>query len=262
MLEPPQSNRRLDARHHSIAAPLAVIALCAALTAEACSGDATSPRTGTLTGNVVLQDSWATTLGDFSGVTVNVDGLSLSAVTDTAGSWRIDGVPVGKHDVVFKKATFGTGRIAQQPVDESSTTAPPMFLAVTPWEQAIIDSVHVVTRTGRDYYVIDGHLSAPPPATAKAVVVVGFLGRTVAVSNDPASYGAWNQYVDPTGKLSTFSISLQADAVRSTFGVGSHAFAAAYVTVPTCSCYPNGPETTTVFSNTGPRANVVELTVK
>jgi hypothetical protein len=259
MMESPRANRRRD-RLHLVAAPLAVLSLCAAT--QACSGDATSPRTGTLTGTVVLQDSWATTLADFSGVTVSVDGLSLSAVSDTAGSWRIDGVPVGTHDVVFRKATFGTGRISGQTVDESSTAAPPMFLAVTPWEQAIIDSVHIVTKTGRDYYLIDGHLSAPPPASARAVVVVGFLGRTVAVSTDPASYGPWNQYVDLTGKLSTFSISLQADPVRSTFGVGSRAFAAAYVTVPTCSCYPNGPENTPVFSNTGPRANVVDFTVK
>jgi hypothetical protein len=261
MMDSPRASR-WRASFCSVAGPFGVVSLCAALVTQACGGDTTSPRTGTLTGTVVLQDSWAATLPDFSGVTVSVDGLSLSAVTDTAGSWRIDGVPVGKHDVVFKKATFGTGRIAGQAVDESSTTAPPMFLAVTPWEQAIIDSVHVITKTGRDYYLIDGHLSAPPPATARAVVVVGFLGRTAAVSTDPKTYGPWNQYVDPTGKLSTFSISLQADAVQSTFGVGAHAFAAAYVTVPTCSCYPNGPGTTPIFSNTGPGANVVELTVK
>ena len=235
--------------------------LCVALLAVSCR-DSTSPRTGSLAGNVVLQDSWATTLTDFSGVAVSVDGLSLNAVTDAAGSWRIDGVPVGKHDITFSKAAFGPGRIAGQIVDDSSSTAPTMFLAITPWEQAIIDSVHVVTKTGRDYYLIDGHLSAPPPASAKAVVVVGFLGRTVAVSPDPASYSAWNQYVDPTGKLSTFSVVLSADAVRSTFAVGSHAFAAAFVGVPTCSCYPNGPETSPVFSNTGPRANVVTVTIQ
>src|SRR5215831_8965683 len=141
--------------------PRAVVALCVALFAQACSGDATAPRKGALTGTVVLQDSWATTLGDFSGVTVSIDGLTLSAVSDPAGSWRIDGVPVGKHDLLFKKATFGSGRIAGQVVDESSpsTTTPPMFLAITPWEQAIIDSVHVVTKLGRDSYVIDGHMS-------------------------------------------------------------------------------------------------------
>jgi len=244
-----------------VVTPRRLIALGAALLTQAC-GDATSPRTGTLTGTVVLQDSWATTLKDFSGVTVGVDGLPMTAVTDTAGNWRIDGVPVGKHDITFSKATFGPGRIVGQTVDESSATAPPMFLAVTPWEQAIIDSVHVVTRTGRDLYLIDGHISAAPPPDARAVVVVGFLGRTLAVSPDTTSYAVWNQFVDVTGKLSTFSITLQADAVRSTFGVGGRAFAAAYVTVPTCSCYPNGPDTRSVFLNTGPRANVVQLTIK
>jgi hypothetical protein len=232
-----------------------------ALTTVGCR-DATAPRTGTLTGTVVLQDSWATTLGDFSGVTVSVDGLSLNVVTDAAGNWRIDGVPAGNHDVTFTKATFGQGRIAGQLVADSSTTAPTMFLAATPWEQAIIDSVHVVTKPGRDYYLIDGHMSAPPPTTARAVVIVGFLGRTMAVSPDPKSYSVWNQSVDPTGKLSTFSITLPADPIRSTFGVGGHAYAAAYVTVPTCSCYPNDAETQPAFSNTGPHANVVQLTVQ
>ena len=224
--------------------------------------DATSPSTGTLAGTVVLQDSWATTLADFSGVTVSIDGFSNLGVTDTAGAWRIDGVPAGRHDVTFKKATFGTVKVPGQMVDGPSTTAPTIFMAMPPWEQAIIDSIHIETIAGKDYYWINGHLSDPPPANAKAAATVAFIGRTSAVSPDTTSYGQWGTSLDRTGKSSTFSIPLRVDDMRSTFGVGAHVFAAAYVTSATCGCYPNDQQTKPFFANTGPRANVIPLTIK
>ncbi len=224
--------------------------------------DATSPSTGTLAGTVVLQDSWASTLADFSGVTVSIDGLSTVVVTDTAGAWRIDGVPAGRHDVSFKKATFGTVKVPGQMVDGPTTTAPTIFMVMPPWEQAIIDSIHVETNAGKDYYWIDGHLSDPPPSNAKAVATVAFIGRTLAVSPDTTSYGQWNTAFDHTAKASTFSIRLRVDDMRSTFRVGAHVFAAAYVTSATCGCYPNDPQTKPFFANTGPRANVIPLTIK
>jgi len=224
--------------------------------------DTTSPTTGTLTGTVVLQDSWATTLADFSGVSVSIDGLSTVVVTDTAGAWRIDGVPAGRHDVTFRKTTFGTVKVPGQMVDGSSTTAPTIFMVMPPWEQAIIDSIHVETIAGKDYYWVNGHLSDPPPANAKAVATVAFIGRTFAVSPDTTSYEQWGTSLDRTGKSSTFSIPLRVDDMRSTFGVGAHVFAAAYVTSATCGCYPNDPQTKPFFANTGPRANVIPLTIK
>jgi hypothetical protein len=222
--------------------------------------DATSPSTGALAGTVVLQDSWATTLADFSGVRVTVNGLST--VTDTAGAWRIDGVPAGRHDVTFEKATFGTVRVPGQMVDGPSTTAPTIFMVMPPWEQAIIDSIHIETIAGKDYYSIDGHLSDPPPSNAKAVATVAFIGRTLAVSPDTTSYGKWGTSLDRTGKSSTFSIPLRVDDMRSTFGAGAQVFVAAYVTSVTCGCYPNDPQTKPFFANTGPRANVIPLTIK
>jgi len=34
------------------------------------------------------------------------------------------------------------------------------------------------------------------------------------------------------------------------------------VTSATCGCYPNDPQTKPFFANTGPRANVIPLTIK
>jgi hypothetical protein len=236
--------------------------LCAAILAQACS-DSTSPSRGTLTGTVVLEDGWANRIGDdFSGVAVSVDGMSTGAVTDTSGAWHIDSVPAGNHDITFKKVTFGTVVLAGQAVAGPSTAAPDIVMALTPWQQAIIDSIYIVTRLSKDYYVVDGHLSAPPPANARFGSTVAYFGRTATVSPDPSSFDQWNSGVDPTGKSSKFSISLPADAMRSTFGVGAHIFAVAYVSATACTCYPDNPTAKPFFSNTGPRANVVQLTVK
>jgi len=55
--------------------------------AYGCGGDAISgPGQSALSGTLSLQDVWGNNLDDFSGVTVNVDGLAASAVTDKAGA--------------------------------------------------------------------------------------------------------------------------------------------------------------------------------
>jgi hypothetical protein len=171
-------------------------------------------------------------------------------------------VPAGNHNITFKKATFGTVVIAGQAISGPSTTAPDIIMALTPWQQAIIDSIYIATRVGKDYYVVDGHLSAPPPANARFGSTVAYFGRTIMVSPDPSSFDQWNSGVDPTGKSTLFSISLLADATRSTFGVGAPIFAVAYVSATACTCYPDSPTAKPFFSNTGPRANVIQLTVK
>ncbi len=239
-------------------------ALCAVAMASACS-DTASPSRGTLTGTVVLMDAWASRLDDFSGVTVALDGRSTGVVTDAAGAWKLDDVTAGSHDLTFTKATFPTVQIRGQTVSGPSTTAQPVTLALIPWQQAIIDSVLTQTssQTGKDYYFFDGHWSAPPPPSAKAVSTVVFIGKTDAVSPDTLSYGQWNIFVDPTGQSSRFLIVLSADAIRSTFGSGARVFAAAYALSAVCSnCGSDKPTAKPFFTNTGPRANVVQLTVK
>jgi hypothetical protein len=239
-------------------------ALCAVAAASGCS-DTAGPSRGTLSGTVVLADAWASRLDDFSGVTVTLDGLSTGAVTDAAGAWALDAVPAGRHNITFKKATFPPVQLLSQPVNGPSTTAPPVTMALTPWQQAIIDSIHVQTssQSGKDYYLVDGHLSAPPPATAKAVSTVVFVGKTDAVSPDTLSYDQWNLFVDPTGKSSRFLIVLSADATHSIFGSGARVFAAAYAMSAVCSnCGSDSPTAKPFFPNTGPRANVVQLTVR
>ena len=243
------------------------VVLGAAVLALACH-DSAGPGMGTLAGTVVLHDSWGTALDDFSGVEVAVDGRGAGTFTDRAGAWRIDSVPAGRHDVTFTKATFGTVRLSSQTVTNGpSTTMPDVIMALTPWQQAIVDSIGLImvttpARTDSIYFV-GGHLSAPPPDNAKAVAVVLFAGKTIAVSPDTTTFERWNTFNDGTGKSSKFFVILSVDDVRKAFGAGARAFVAAYVTAAACTCYPDKPSPSKpLFTNTGPRANVVPLSVQ
>ena len=243
-----------------------VAALCAALFSVACHDF--GPRKGTVDGTVVLQDAWANRLDDFSGVEVALDDRAASTFTDKTGAWHIDKVPSGAHDITFTKTAFGTVRMARQTVAAPTTTAPEIIMALTPSQQAIIDSIRatpISTPARTDtLYVVDGHLSFPPPDDAKAVSVVAFVGKTTGVSPDTASFERSNTFTDATGKMSRFFIIFTADELRKAFGTGTHAFATAYVSGAACTCTPdprNAGAAKPVFSGTGPRGNVVELTI-
>lgn len=260
MIEPAPRPRPTQVRPSPTTARYAV-AVCAMIAAGSCS-DSTAPRLVAVSGTVVLFDAWASRLDDFSGVTVAIDGSTSTTKTDATGAWHMDNVGVGRRDITFTKSGFTTVHVLGQTISDTASAAPSVNLAIRPWQQAIIDSIYVGTRSGRDYYIVDGHLSAPPPATAKATSIVAFLGRTDAVAADPSVYDQWNVSINVAGNLSTFSVALSGDAARANFGAGAHIFATAYVTSVICSCIPDQPVTKPVFPNAGPRANVVPLSLR
>jgi hypothetical protein len=240
------------------------IALCVALAAlAACGSDGPSnPNPATLAGMVVLQDAWGNRMTDFSGVDVSVDGVSAHATTDISGAWKIDGVPSGQHDIRFTKSTFATMRIPSQTVAAPETQTPLITLAQAPFQQAVIDSIHVVTRSGSDVYLVDGHLSAAPPANSKLGGTVALFGKTNGVSTDVASFVVWADGIDITGKSSTFSISLPSTTARSAFAPGEQMYVTAYAISVICGCYTDPATKRPVYTTAGPRSNVVATTVK
>jgi hypothetical protein len=237
--------------------------LAVAILSMSCGRDSISGPSGTtLFGSVALQDAWGNELDDSSGVVVSIDGLSLKTVTEKNGAWRIDDVPAGRHDIRLAKATFGTMRILGQDVTGSVASAPKITMAATPTVQALIDSIYVGTLSGISFYFVDGHLSAPPPANSKLAVEVIFLSKSETVSPDPASYDQWNASFGLDGKSSTFTMALPVDGTRATFGSGTQLFIAGYSNSAACSCYDDPATKKRVFTNTGPRGNVVRLTVQ
>jgi hypothetical protein len=229
--------------------------------ALACGRDSLSgPNGATLTGSVELQDTWGNDLTDFSGIDVGIDGLSLHGVTGANGAWRIDDVPPGHHDITLKKASVGTMRVFGQDVQSPTTVVPNVSMAVTPTGQALIDSIYVAKMGGISFYMIDGHLTSPPPPGAKLGTTVIFLGRSADVS--PSLNEQWNASFDISGTLSTFTVPLSVDGTRATFGAGTQLFVTGYAYSAACSCYDDPATKKRVFTNTGPRGNVVRLTVQ
>ena len=233
-----------------------------AVTLSACGKDVASPPPATLIGTVVVFDAWGNRLTDFSGVDIAVDGYSTHATTDASGAWTLDGVPSGTRDVTFTKPNYGTMHDLHLSVSAPSTDAGVTTLAQAPFQQAVIDSIHIVTRSGSDVYLIDGHLSAAPPANAKIGGTVALVGRTNSVSTDVASFVVWGIGLDVTGKASTFSISLPASVLRAAFAPGDQAYVAAYATSAFCGCYNDPVTSRPIFTTAGPRSNVVSATVK
>jgi hypothetical protein len=232
------------------------------LLAQACGSDSINGTSrGSLSGTVALQDTWGNDLADNSGVEVTVDGTTSRAVTDNAGSWHIDDIPAGRHDIVFKKPSFGTMRVPDQPIIGASTV-PTIAMAVTPTVQAVIDSIHISNLSGMAFYFVDGHFSSPPPANAKSSVAIIFIGKTDGVSPELTSYDQWNASFNLGGGSATFTIPLPVDGTRSTFGAGNTVFVTGYANSVACGCYNDVATKKRVFANTGPRGNVVKLTIE
>jgi hypothetical protein len=81
--------------------------------ADGPQGPAGTALTGTLYGKVQAYDSFGNYLGYMSGVTVNAEGTSYSATTDSLGVFGIGGLPTGTYTLTFAKAGYGTNKITQ-----------------------------------------------------------------------------------------------------------------------------------------------------
>jgi hypothetical protein len=69
-----------------------------------------SSLTGDLTGKVTLTDYRGQPMADKSGVLVQVDGTSYTALTDTNGVWMIHDLPSKTYSLTFSKEGFFTWR--------------------------------------------------------------------------------------------------------------------------------------------------------
>ncbi len=68
--------------------------------------------TGDLIGTVYLTDHRGRGMTNHSGVTVQVEGTSFSAITDTAGNWTIHNLPSKTYAITFSKPEFYSYRDA------------------------------------------------------------------------------------------------------------------------------------------------------
>jgi hypothetical protein len=101
---------------HHRALPLLSVLGMLALAACDKDGDPVAPtpeRTGAIAGTVLIQDS-AGYAPDHSGVSVGIEGTSLSTTSDRKGRWVISGVRAGVHTIVLSKQGYTTEYLIRQ----------------------------------------------------------------------------------------------------------------------------------------------------
>src|SRR6187402_3062771 len=66
---------------------------------------------GTIVGRIRLNDVYYAPLPDHSGATVQLEGTTLYAITDSTGTWSIDSIPSGIYVLKLSKDGFVTKKI-------------------------------------------------------------------------------------------------------------------------------------------------------
>ena len=165
------------------------------------TGNTQSEITGTLKGKVKLYDSEGNHVADKSGVVVQAEGTSLSAISDTGGNWSITNLPTRTYSLSFTKAGYGTmkntsysfvgGGIVDyglpvplyQPIQFGV-----MLDAVAAPGESVFDSSHRVITEGMAG-AIYGHLTGNVPSNIATIEVTAYVGLSPAIDfQDPTSY--------------------------------------------------------------------------
>ena len=182
-------------------------------------GSTDNQLTGTLTGNVEVFNQYGVLQDDMSGVTVEAEGTSLSGITESDGSWRIENLPTGTYvikatregyteDKSFGYQFVGGGtahfrlmRIGQIPTFQLDSLAA-RFVSTTRTdtiihiEDAIYDTTYV--KKTDPHLRAMGEVDHSPPAEGDMALKF-FVGRTPDVSDEQGTY------------LSSLSLSLMQD---------------------------------------------------
>jgi hypothetical protein len=158
------------------------------------TGSSSPSLSGSMTGLVALYQSNGNRT-NASGVTVSIQGTSLSTTTDSTGKWTINGLSAGTYTIVFTKASYGTmeqqgvqfvgGGLAL--VSSIEMVQPPTFTV----------AINAHGYDGDDYidYTIDGAIGG------QGFVLIAVGTDSTVSASDPTKYlyADWNETTDTTG---------------------------------------------------------------
>jgi hypothetical protein len=126
-----------------------------------------------------------------TGITVSVEGDSLTAKTDSLGLWSIAGLPNGTYNLDFSKPGYGEKKLIGVPFVSSSTAGYfsgniTLYPIPTYSVAGITDSISI----SNGYVYVDGTFSGALPSHGYAEGYV-FFGTSSAVSSNPNNYLAY-----------------------------------------------------------------------
>jgi hypothetical protein len=150
---------------------------------------------GSLAGNIFLFDQYGTKIPvNLQGVTVSIEGSTLSAITDSLGKWHIDSLSTGVYTLNFSKAGYALAKnqslqfVGGGTVEIKNTS----LLAVPSYQLSSTitakDSVGIIAQTADTIakgIVISGTYTSNDTRPRSAVI---FVNKTNAVSSLPSNY--------------------------------------------------------------------------
>ena len=162
---------------------------------------------------------------DHAGITVSINGDSVSTTTNSNGSWIISDLKTGTYTFTFSNPGFGTMKVfgrrligGYQSLDDVSLYPVPLY--------TITLSTDSVSSDGFGVYLY-GFFSGPVPLTPCLHL---FFGKNKNVSSDPAGY-IYDLAMDIEGALENveFEIVFPAEIfISNGFHAGDTAYVGAY----------------------------------
>jgi len=149
--------------------------------------------TGDLVGTAALNDANLQPLDDYSGILVQIEGTSFSAITDSRGNWAIHNLPSKTYAITFSKAGFYTWHdksftfVAGEPVRyrDVKNNRFYVFLGPIPTFTITLDGIIMPRKQTIDsgivsdnYGIVFAHTSSNAPART-------YVGMCLVASHNP-----------------------------------------------------------------------------
>ncbi len=183
---------------------------------------------GTISGKVNVNDEDGNSLRDLSGVTISLDKTSISTQSNADGTWTLKDVPAGVYSISFSKPGYGLNKVISYNFAGNgdaylSTTQ----ISAIPELTSFVSSTSLDTSNEVRAILIEGAVSKVIDLTMNRTVIL-FLGRSEAVSSDPATYVGQSLAFVPGG-TNKFTQIFSAQQLRSMgFDSGEKVFITSY----------------------------------
>jgi hypothetical protein len=225
------------------------------------------PSTGQIIGSVQLEEMDCTPSKSSAGVTVQILGTKITAVSDSAGNFTLNGVPAGYWTIRYSKlgysvliglpdAFVGSGTLWLNPGGGN-----PVLLGRVPdWKTTLFAPiVDTTTSTGYYYFsfpsntpkVVDSSGNTVPNGATRLAL---FVGRQPSIN-----YMDTNTYLDPRHGRNPAYFNRSLAAGGDTLYMVAYPFACAYSGYTYQETYYLGDTLKTEFLPIGPPSNTVKF---
>lgn len=164
---------------------------------------------GAITGYIFPVDYMGRPVSDKSGITVGLEGTSISANSDKTGKWTLSNVPAGVYTIAFSKSDYSTNKIvAYQFVGNGTAFIPASYIPQEPPFKSGIDSVMLAQNDSDTLITLFYSISGAPQNYSRALSI--FMYSQPDVSSVPSKYTAFTTGLMASGSTTgSLTIPLQ-----------------------------------------------------